>query len=461
MRRSLSGTARHRLATAMIVATVGAVLVAGVALGGASASGPTNTRLPSISGTPRPGQTLTASNGTWTGTGAVTYAYQWQRCSSAGSCADIAGATSARYAVVDADAGSTLLVVVIASDSTGSTRQASVPVPATGNAPKSTAKPTVAGAARVGSAEQAAPGTWTGTTPLSYAYQWRRCNGAGGGCADVKGATQASYTAVNDDLGHTLVVAVTANNRWGNASMTSDATPVVVLGGKSPAAVVSPSLAGKAAEGQMIAAAPGGWTTAGTISFVFQWQRCSVALDACGNIDGATKQTYTIAAADVGKRLRVAVVATNEFGASTVTSAATDVVVSAAGPGATPLPGGATSIPVANVAAPQHLVLSGVAFTPSRVKSRKPFTARFRVTDTRGHAVRGALVLVQPLPYGLVRRVAEVETGSDGWARLQLQPTAQLPMKRGSLVLFVRARKPGDNLLTGVAARRVVQVRIG
>ncbi len=76
MRRSLSGTARHRLATAMIVATVGAVLVAGVALGGASASGPTNTRLPSISGTPRPGQTLTASNGTWTGTGAVTYAYQ-------------------------------------------------------------------------------------------------------------------------------------------------------------------------------------------------------------------------------------------------------------------------------------------------------------------------------------------------------------------------------------------------
>jgi glucose/arabinose dehydrogenase len=45
-----------------------------------SASGPSNTAPPTITGTPQVGGTLTSSTGTWSGTAPITYARQWQRC---------------------------------------------------------------------------------------------------------------------------------------------------------------------------------------------------------------------------------------------------------------------------------------------------------------------------------------------------------------------------------------------
>lgn len=81
----------------------------------AAGAAPANTVLPAITGTAQDGQVLSASTGTWTGTPAPTYAYQWKRGGT-----NISGATAATYTLVTADVGSTITVTVTATNASGS-----------------------------------------------------------------------------------------------------------------------------------------------------------------------------------------------------------------------------------------------------------------------------------------------------------------------------------------------------
>src|SRR5205807_25938 len=68
-----------------------------------AAAPPANTAPPSISGTTTDGQTLTAANGTWSGTPG-SYSYQWQSCDAAGgNCQSIQGATASTYTLGHGD----------------------------------------------------------------------------------------------------------------------------------------------------------------------------------------------------------------------------------------------------------------------------------------------------------------------------------------------------------------------
>jgi hypothetical protein len=211
------------------------VLVAGLLSAGAviapsaAAAPPVNTTLPTISGTPRVGQTLTASNGTWTNS-PTAYQYQWQRCRADGAgCVAVAGATEKTYVLVAADAGRTMRVRVLAVNADGATGARSAPTPRiapTGGAPRNTSPPTISGSARVGEELTASPGTWSGA-PASFAYQWQRCDIDAVSCFDVGGATGRTYGVRLADLGFRLRVAVRATSPNGSATATSAPTAVV------------------------------------------------------------------------------------------------------------------------------------------------------------------------------------------------------------------------------------------
>jgi hypothetical protein len=229
-----------------------------------------------------------------------------------------------------------------------------------------------------------------------------------------------------------------------------------------------PAVTGVAEVGRTLTAANGTWGGTEPLVFTYQWRRCGRAGSNCATIPRATTQTYVLVAADRGHRMRVRVTAANSAGSRSAVSPPSAIVRA---PATSPPPGpagqvkladGKISIPVTSVSSPQRLIVSGVEFQPPVVRSRDPFTARFRVTDTRGFVVRGALVYMIGLPYGRIANVPEQASGTDGWVAFQVQPTARLPLVNGgALVVFVRARKPGENLLAGVSTRRLVQVRLG
>lgn len=87
---------------------------------------PKNTAAPTIAGTARVGQTLTAAAGSWSGN-PTSFAYQWQHCDAdaSRSCTNIAGATSKSYLLRSLDLGYRMRVKVTARNAKGAASAAS------------------------------------------------------------------------------------------------------------------------------------------------------------------------------------------------------------------------------------------------------------------------------------------------------------------------------------------------
>ena len=77
---------------------------------------PVNTVAPAITGTAQEGQTLTCSQGTWTGTPTITYTYQWKRRG-----VSIRDANTNSYLLVGLDVGQSINCTVTAVNNVGNT----------------------------------------------------------------------------------------------------------------------------------------------------------------------------------------------------------------------------------------------------------------------------------------------------------------------------------------------------
>ena len=218
------------MTTRRVIPSLGALVVAlGVWAGAAVAAPPANTTAPTITGTPKVGETLTAQNGTWSNS-PTAFQYQWQRCNTSGAaCTNVPGSTQKTHLLTSADAGRTMRVRVTGINAEGAVNARSAPtdVVAASAAPRNTARPTIAGNPEAGEELTAEEGSWT-NSPTSYTYQWQRCDVDAIACGPITGATGKTYGVRNADVGFRLRLEVTAKNANGSGSALSAPSGIVV-----------------------------------------------------------------------------------------------------------------------------------------------------------------------------------------------------------------------------------------
>ena len=328
-------------------------------------------------------------------------------------------------------------------------------------APSNTALPAITGAAVVGQTMTTTDGSWTGS-PTSFTYEWLRCPESGSlpdgsDCASI-GVSTNNYVVATGDVGFRLRSRVTAVNGDGQAKAASNAS-AAVLATAGPPNTAPPTISGTASVGSTLTASPGTWTGSG-ITFTYEWRRCDTSGANCTTITGATGTTYVVANEDAGHTIRVAVTATDATGPNTVTSAQTSTVTGGAAAPATGCPAdkATTPINVSEVSSPARLLIDKQQIQPSPVtKSTQTIVLRFHVSACSGRSIVGALVYQTATPYQQFS-ISEEATASDGWATLTLHRLNKFPASSSQrlLVVFVRARKPSEDLLGGISTRRLV-----
>ena len=274
---------------------------------------PINLTPPVISGTAERGETLTSTTGTWSGTGTITFAYQWQRDN-----VDISGATSSTYVLVADDDNTSITCVVTATDDEGSTNSSSNAISPILGSPYNLVTPVASGTGQVGQTLSTTNGSWQGIATITFTYQWRR------DASDISGATSSTYTLVADDYATDIDCMVTATNTLGSANQ--DSNDIANIAGSVPVISGVPTISGTAKVGEILTATAASVTGTPTPTDTFQWQRSDDGSTGWANVSGATSTTYTAVSADEGKFLRVVQTSTNEAGSDTANSASTTQV---------------------------------------------------------------------------------------------------------------------------------------
>jgi len=96
-------------------------------------------------------------------------------------------------------------------------------------APLSVRAPDLTGAARAGATLTAGTGIWK-HHPSHFDYQWMRCDGRGGNCRPIRGATANAFKIRHTFAGMTLRVRLIATNRVGSAASASSMTYRIAAG---------------------------------------------------------------------------------------------------------------------------------------------------------------------------------------------------------------------------------------
>jgi hypothetical protein len=323
-----------------------------------AASASVNTSPPLISGSARSHELLTADPGSWSGDTSGGFSYQWQRCDTNGAnCNPIASATNTTYTLQDSEIGATVVVSVTALDgpttaASAATALVGYPVPAGGHCSL---------VPRFGYADatifSVTCENWSDyfqQSPLTYELQIWSCDGQTENCTLEYTSTPTTVPQVESSVsgffnpgGSTFLAKVNICQADGACTVWSDVGYLSDDGAPHNNPAVLPTISGNLWPGQTLSADPGDWANDPT-SISYQWHSCPESLPydhspslrhtepsyyGCSQIAGATSDSYTLSAGDVGSALLVEVSAANAAGTTIVISPTSALVGASAPPG--------------------------------------------------------------------------------------------------------------------------------
>jgi hypothetical protein len=435
-----------------------------------TSDGPWADARPTIVGNaPAVGAVITGNNATWRpGPPVPDVERRWRRCDTAGAgCSDIPGATGATYTVTDADLGHTLRFRNIATDTDGTSTSDSLFVDpfipfethAAGSiGPGDRAQNGVFARTNLESrcgaptsvptilqplvnflydpfpvrsllnepvclVASTLPACGSGVTPAIYDPVFAPAAGIGANYAANSGvpfnsAAMAS-TVLQPAGARDVAVSI-------GSSASVCAAYSLTLGADAPFAGARPEVAGTPIEGSTLTASDGTWS--GTPALSHSWLSCDANGDACTPIDGANGASYAPTAAEVGRRLRGRVTATQ--GRSVSSDSAPTEVIAAAAPRDLTAPKGTVRLASRNL---KKALRSGRI--PVRVTSDESCSAVIQLTIAKRLARRLKLKRTR-----IARVAGAVRAGRAATLRAKLTRAARRALRgRRSLKLRIAA----------------------
>jgi hypothetical protein len=394
-------------------------------------------KAPVLSGTVQQGDTLSVTNGSWNNN-PTNYTYAWEDCNTGGTaCAPISGAASSpSYTVQSTDVGSTIEVVVIASNvggpgsATSNATQAVLPA-----APAVTGAPGIGGTPQQGDTLTASNGSWN-NNPTKFTYAWEDCDSSGN-CSTISGASAKTYKLATTDVGQLVSVTVTASNAGGATPVMS--APVGPVLPPAPANTAAPQItvtpAGTPEQGDTLNVSNGTWSNAAT--YTYAWEECDGSGNNCLPIPGATSGSYTLSAADIDDTIVCVVTANGPGGSTTANSNTTGSVQKA------PTPAASQPTTIALLSSPAAAVTNQVVTLIATVTSSSSSSTALWGTvtfDDGAAAIRGC-VNVAVTPSGQSATVA----CSTSFAASTAQLTAVFTPTAGSVLKG--SASPSDTLM--------------
>jgi hypothetical protein len=248
-------------------------------------------RPPAIRGKAQVGVRLAADPGLWSPKARLSYQWLLNGAPVAGATGTTftptAGMLHQRIALQVTARRHGFLTSIVTTDPTAAVRLGRI---------ANTALPTVSGSAIFGHTLRATAGSWS-VDGVTVTYQWLRDG------AEIRGATERTYTTRRADRGHHVWVRVTVVTDGYHAASKRSAGVGILFGRVE--ILERPTIAGEPVVGSRLVASPGRFKPADA-KVTYQWFRDDRA------ISGATKRAYEPTKRDVAARLYVVVTVQTE-----------------------------------------------------------------------------------------------------------------------------------------------------